>query len=325
MLLTVAVVGLYALWFVRTEQTLYHADQVAYWSYSMRLAHLLAAEPLNALRSVAFTVANNDAFETARRLAREEGILAGISTGAACAAAMKIAARDELDQALVERERSVLRDQAREQGKPDNIVEKMIEGRMRKYLGEITLVGQSFVKDPDTKVGKLLNDAGATVNAFTRFEVGDAADPVVEWARRQRPHQRVAREVPAPNVVVEAEVAERPQLHLEVRRFDAPHAALLSAEDVGARVESCREPLRGPAGAVERSVNHQVEVRGGTGEEPIANVAAGDQAPRKTQALPHTAQQKVALEGGGFDRGHEARILEFARDLAGKSTAAEDA
>jgi elongation factor Ts len=81
---------------------------------------------------------------------------------------------------LLAKEREITEAQARESGKPDNIIEKMIEGRMRKYLGEITLVGQAFVKDPDTNVGKLLKDAGATVNAFTRFEVGEGIEKKVE-------------------------------------------------------------------------------------------------------------------------------------------------
>jgi elongation factor Ts len=81
---------------------------------------------------------------------------------------------------MLAKEREITEAQARDSGKPDNIVEKMIEGRMRKYLGEITLVGQPFVKDPDTKVGKLLQANGATVNWFTRFEVGEGIEKKVE-------------------------------------------------------------------------------------------------------------------------------------------------
>jgi len=81
---------------------------------------------------------------------------------------------------LLAKEREITEAQARDSGKPDNIIEKMIEGRMRKYLGEITLVGQPFVKDPDTKVSKLLQSKGATVNAFTRFEVGEGIEKKVE-------------------------------------------------------------------------------------------------------------------------------------------------
>ena len=61
----------------------------------------------------------------------------------------------------------------------------MIEGRMRKYLGEITLLGQPFVKDPDIKVAKLLQGAGATVNGFTRFEVGEGIEKKAEDFREE--------------------------------------------------------------------------------------------------------------------------------------------
>ena len=92
---------------------------------------------------------------------------------------------DQVPQDLLAKEREITEAQARESGKPDNIVEKMIEGRMRKYLGEITLVGQGFVKDPDTKVGKLLESRGATVNGFTRFEVGEGIEKKVEDFREE--------------------------------------------------------------------------------------------------------------------------------------------
>jgi len=76
----------------------------------------------------------------------------------------------------LERERRILTDQAEQEGKPAEIVAKMIEGRLRKYLAEITLVGQSFVKDPDISVGKLLEQKGATVHSFARIEVGEGIE-----------------------------------------------------------------------------------------------------------------------------------------------------
>lgn len=79
-----------------------------------------------------------------------------------------------------QKERRILAEQAAQEGKPASIVEKMVEGRMRKYLGEITLLGQPFVKDPDVSVGKLLKDAGATVTAFHRLEVGEGIEKKVE-------------------------------------------------------------------------------------------------------------------------------------------------
>jgi len=86
---------------------------------------------------------------------------------------------------LLAKEREIAEAQARDSGKPDNIVEKMVEGRMRKYLAESTLLGQAFVKDPDTTVGKLLAARGATVNAFTRFEVGEGIEKKVEDFREE--------------------------------------------------------------------------------------------------------------------------------------------
>jgi elongation factor Ts len=78
--------------------------------------------------------------------------------------------------AVVAKEREILTSQAQGEGKPPEIVAKMVEGRLRKVLGEITLAGQPFVKDPDVTVEKLLKGAGARVLAFERFEVGAGID-----------------------------------------------------------------------------------------------------------------------------------------------------
>ena len=86
----------------------------------------------------------------------------------------------DVDAALIAKEKEIFTAQAQESGKPADIIEKMIGGRIKKYLKEITLVGQPFVKDPDTTVEKLLKDAGATVNGFTRFEVGEGIEKKVE-------------------------------------------------------------------------------------------------------------------------------------------------
>ncbi len=74
------------------------------------------------------------------------------------------------------KEKEILSEQARNEGKPEQIVEKMVQGRLRKFLAGITLVGQPFVKDPDTTVGKLLGERGATVRDFVRFEVGEGIE-----------------------------------------------------------------------------------------------------------------------------------------------------
>jgi len=76
----------------------------------------------------------------------------------------------------LERERRIFAEQAAESGKPPEIVEKMVTGRVAKFLKEITLLGQPFVKDPDVSVGKLLKSADATVNTFVRYEVGEGIE-----------------------------------------------------------------------------------------------------------------------------------------------------
>jgi elongation factor Ts len=77
---------------------------------------------------------------------------------------------------VLEKEREIYREEARQSGKPENILDKIIEGKVRKYLEGVTLLGQAFVKDPDTTVGKLLEKSGATVVAFKRFEVGEGIE-----------------------------------------------------------------------------------------------------------------------------------------------------
>jgi len=83
---------------------------------------------------------------------------------------------DDVPSDQVEKERSILEEQARESGKPEEIARKMVDGRMRKYLGEITLLGQPFVKDPDQTVEQMLQSKGAGVVFFERFEVGEGKE-----------------------------------------------------------------------------------------------------------------------------------------------------
>ena len=78
--------------------------------------------------------------------------------------------------ATLERERRILTEQAEASGKPAEIVERMVQGRLAKFLKEITLVGQPFVKDPDQSVGDLLKKDGATVTGFVRYEVGEGIE-----------------------------------------------------------------------------------------------------------------------------------------------------
>jgi len=82
----------------------------------------------------------------------------------------------DLPSDLLDKERDIVATQARDSGKPEAIVEKMVEGRMKKFVNEISLLGQSFVKDPDVTVEKLVANAGATVNEFAFFEVGEGIE-----------------------------------------------------------------------------------------------------------------------------------------------------
>ncbi|MGG1574407.1 translation elongation factor Ts [Fictibacillus sp. NRS-1165] len=84
--------------------------------------------------------------------------------------------RDAVSEEEVAREREVLTQQALNEGKPENIVAKMVEGRLGKFFEEICLNDQSFVKDPDQKVGKYVASKGGTVKAFVRYEVGEGME-----------------------------------------------------------------------------------------------------------------------------------------------------
>lgn len=87
---------------------------------------------------------------------------------------------DDAPSDLIEKEREIYVAQAADSGKPPEIVEKMVEGRIRKFLAEISLIEQPFVKDGDVKVGKLLSGAGASVSQFSRFEVGEGIEKEVD-------------------------------------------------------------------------------------------------------------------------------------------------
>ncbi|MFA9558055.1 translation elongation factor Ts [Evansella sp. AB-rgal1] len=92
----------------------------------------------------------------------------------------KYVSRDQVSQDEVEREREVLKQQALNEGKPENIVEKMVEGRLSKYFEDICLNDQPFVKDGDQKVGKFLSSKGASVKTFFRYEVGEGLEKRVD-------------------------------------------------------------------------------------------------------------------------------------------------
>ena len=82
----------------------------------------------------------------------------------------------DLDPALIQREKNVLTEQARESGKPEAVIEKMIIGRMAKYFEEVTLLGQKFVINPDVTVAQAAKDAGVEVTGFARVMVGEGIE-----------------------------------------------------------------------------------------------------------------------------------------------------
>jgi elongation factor Ts len=81
---------------------------------------------------------------------------------------------------FIDKEKGILIAQAQDSGKPPEIIEKMIQGRLKKFLAEVTLVEQPFVKDPEQTVGKLLAGTGASISGFIRYEVGEGIEKKVE-------------------------------------------------------------------------------------------------------------------------------------------------
>ena len=118
------------------------------------------------------------------------GVLVGMQGGDAALGkdiAMHVAAsnpvcvsEDDVPAEMLAKEREIFKAQAAESGKPDNIIEKIVGGRVRKYLAEVTLLGQPFIKDPDVAVEKLLTAQGAKVMGFRRFEVGEGIEKKTE-------------------------------------------------------------------------------------------------------------------------------------------------
>lgn len=84
--------------------------------------------------------------------------------------------KDDLDPSIIEREKSVLTEQARETGKPEQVIEKMIDGRMKKFLSEVTLLGQDFVIDPDLTVEAAAKQSGVEILNYIRMAVGEGIE-----------------------------------------------------------------------------------------------------------------------------------------------------
>ncbi|MGD2167073.1 MAG: translation elongation factor Ts [Gammaproteobacteria bacterium] len=92
------------------------------------------------------------------------------------ATAPQCVSRDDIPADQIDKEREILSAQALQEGKPANIVEKMVEGRLRKFFDEVTLLGQPFVRNPDQTVGDLLRERKAGVRGFIRYAVGEGVD-----------------------------------------------------------------------------------------------------------------------------------------------------
>jgi len=88
----------------------------------------------------------------------------------------EVVSADDVSKESLDKEREIFTAQAKESGKPDNIIEKMIDGRLKKFINEISLTGQPFIKDPSISVAKLLADNDASVVSFIRYEVGEGIE-----------------------------------------------------------------------------------------------------------------------------------------------------
>ncbi|AQL56310.1 translation elongation factor Ts [Abyssicoccus albus] len=130
---------------------------------------------------------DNDAFGEYLHMGGSIGVLSLVEgssdSEAAKDVAMHIAAlnpkfvsREQVSEEELTREREVLKNQALNEGKPENIVEKMVEGRLRKYLEEICAVDQAFVKNPDQTISEFLSSKGGKLTSFVRFEVGEGLE-----------------------------------------------------------------------------------------------------------------------------------------------------
>ncbi len=188
----------------RDENFLEFADQVLQASFSDKeadTATLLASGIEDARQALVQKIGENINLRRIERLSMEGdsagviesyihnnkiGVLIALRGGSAALArdiAMHIAAvnpmvicAEDVPEDVLAKESEIYSAQAQESGKPEEIIKKMIEGRLRKFVAEISLMEQAFVKDPDSKVGKLLQEANAEVVQFARFEVGEGIE-----------------------------------------------------------------------------------------------------------------------------------------------------
>lgn len=167
------------------EQKL-HGDGEVLSSYiTDRVAKI--GEKISLRRFVIKEKTDNDAFGAYLHMGGNIGVLTVLEgstdESAAKDVAMHVAAvnpryvsRDEIPQEEADKEREMLKTQAMNEGKPENIVEKMVEGRLNKFFEEICLLDQSFVKDPDQKVKQFVGSTGGQITEFHRFEVGEGME-----------------------------------------------------------------------------------------------------------------------------------------------------
>mgnify|MGYP001193953873 FL=1 len=188
----------------RDENFLGFADQVLQASFSDKeadTATLLASGIEDARQALVQKIGENINLRRIERLSVEGdtagviesyihnnkiGVLIALRGGDAALArdiAMHIAAvnpmvirAEDVPEDVLAKESEIYSAQAHESGKPEEIIKKMIEGRLRKFVAEISLMEQAFVKNPDSKVGKLLQEANAEVVQFARFEVGEGIE-----------------------------------------------------------------------------------------------------------------------------------------------------
>ncbi|AXV42561.1 translation elongation factor Ts [Staphylococcus warneri] len=153
----------------------------------MKEAISTIGEKLSIRRFAVRTKSDNDAFGAYLHMGGRIGVLTVIEgttdEAAAKDVAMHIAAinpkyvsSDQVSEDEINHEREVLKQQALNEGKPENIVEKMVEGRLRKYLQEICAVDQNFVKNPDETVEAFLKSKGGKLVDFVRYEVGEGME-----------------------------------------------------------------------------------------------------------------------------------------------------
>jgi elongation factor Ts len=105
----------------------------------------------------------------------DEELANDIAMHAAATDPMAVSPSD-IPEDVLSKEREIFKAQSEESGKPLEIIEKMIEGKISKFLSEVSLTDQDFVKDPNTKISQLLNEKNATILSFTRFEVGEGIE-----------------------------------------------------------------------------------------------------------------------------------------------------